>query len=164
MMHKHHTLALCATSSPCQADKWCDRHHEGRGAVQDSRHQQGFLETLGRERCLSRKGYVTHCTLGCSMESKPKLLDQMRQVMRLKHMSIRTEETYVSWAKRFILFHQKRYPHTMGADEIRAFLSHLATEGHVAASTQNVTLNALVFLYRSVLKQDFPDLGSIEQA
>ena len=98
------------------------------------------------------------------MESKPKLLDQMRQVMRLKHMSIRTEETYVSWAKRFILFHQKRYPHTMGADEIRAFLSHLATEGHVAASTQNVTLNALVFLYRSVLKQDFPDLGSIEQA
>ncbi|HEY5868745.1 MAG TPA: integron integrase [Candidatus Tectomicrobia bacterium] len=98
------------------------------------------------------------------MESKPKLLDQMRQVMRLKHMSIRTEETYVSWAKRFILFHQKRHPHTMGADEIRAFLSHLATEGHVAASTQNVALNALVFLYRSVLKQDFPDLGSIERA
>ena len=64
-----------------------------------------FLKLSGRERCLARKGYKTHYTLGCSMESKPKLLDQMRQVMWLKHMSIRTEETYVSWAKRFILFH-----------------------------------------------------------
>ena len=90
------------------------------------------------------------------MESKTKLLDQMRLVLRLKHMSIRTEDTYVYWVKRFILFHQKRHPTDMGAPEIRAFLAYLALEGHVAASTQNVALNALVFLYQDVLHQIFP--------
>ena len=85
------------------------------------------------------------------MESKTKLLDQMRLVLRLKHMSIRTEDTYVHWVRRFILFHHKRHPQDMGATEIRAFLSHLAVHAQVAASTQNVALNALVFLYRHVL-------------
>ncbi len=98
------------------------------------------------------------------MESKIKLLDQMRLVLRLKHMSIRTEEAYVLWVRRFILFHHKRHPKDMGAQEIRAFLAHLAVHDHVAASTQNVALNALVFLYRAVLKQDFPELGKIERA
>lgn len=98
------------------------------------------------------------------MESKTKLLDQMRLVLRLKHMSLRTEEAYVQWVKRFILFHHKRHPHDMGAPEIRAFLAHLALQGHVAASTQNVALNAVVFLYRHVLKQPFPDLEEIERA
>ena len=98
------------------------------------------------------------------MEAKGKLLDQMRQVLRLKHMSIRTEESYIHWVKRFILFHHKRHPQDMSAPEIRAFLSHLAIDGQVAASTQNVTLNALVFLYRHVLKQDFPELGEVERA
>ena len=98
------------------------------------------------------------------MESKTKLLDYMRLVLRLKHMSIRTEETYVQWVKRFILFHHKRHPQDMGAAEIRAFLAHLALQEHVAASTQNVALNALVFLYRYVLKQPFPDLEEIERA
>jgi len=88
----------------------------------------------------------------------------MRLVLRLKHMSIRTEEAYVLWAKRFILFHHKRHPKDMGAQEIRAFLAHLAVHDHVAASTQNVALHALVFLYRAVLKQDFPELGKIERA
>jgi integron integrase len=92
------------------------------------------------------------------------LLDQVRIVLRLKHMSLRTEDTYVAWIRRFILFHRKRHPKEMGAPEIRAFLAHLAVHEHVAASTQNVALNALLFLYRHVLKQDFPDLGEIERA
>ena len=88
----------------------------------------------------------------------------MRLVLRLKHMSISTEEAYVHWAKRFIVFHQKRHPKDMGAQEIRAFLAHLAVHDRVAASTQNVALNALVFLSRAVLKQEFPELGEIERA
>ena len=69
------------------------------------------------------------------MESKVKLLDQTREVLRLKHMSLRTEEAYLSWVRRFILFHDKRHPKDMGAPEFRAFLSHLAIQGKVAAST-----------------------------
>jgi integron integrase len=98
------------------------------------------------------------------MESKGKLLDQAREVLRLKHMSLRTEEAYLSWIRRFILFHHKRHPKDMGAPEIRAFLSHLALQGKVAASTQNGALNALVFLYRHVLKQPFPELTDLERA
>ena len=98
------------------------------------------------------------------MESQPRLLDQMREVLRLKHLSYRTEESYVSWVKRFIVFHGKRHPKDLGAPEIRAFLSYLATHEQVAASTQNSALNALLFLYRSVLKQPFPQLEEIERA
>jgi site-specific recombinase XerD len=95
------------------------------------------------------------------MESKPKLLDQMRHVLRLKHMSLRTEEAYVQWVKRFILFHHKRHPADMGAPEIRTFLTHLAVEGQVAASTQNVALQALLFLYHHVLKHPFPEFTTV---
>ena len=98
------------------------------------------------------------------METKPKLLDQMRHVLRLKHMSIRTEEAYLSWTKRFILFHGKRHPQDMGAPEIRAFLTHLAVQDKVAASTQNGALQALLFLYRHVLRQPFRELQDLERA
>jgi site-specific recombinase XerD len=98
------------------------------------------------------------------MEAKTRLLDQMRQVMRLKHMSLRTEEAYVSWVRRFILLHEKRHPAEKGADVFRAFLSYLAVQRRVAASTQNGALNALVFLYRYVLRQPLPELGEIERA
>jgi len=98
------------------------------------------------------------------METKPKLLDQMRHVLRLKHMSIRTEEAYLSWTKRFILFHGKRHPQDMGAPEIRAFLTHLAVQDKVAASTQNGALQALLFLYRHVLRQPCPELTDLERA
>ena len=98
------------------------------------------------------------------METKPKLLDQMRHVLRLKHMRLRTEDTYLSWAKRFILFHGKRHPQDMGAPAIRAFLTHLAVHDQVAASTQNGALYALLFLYRHVLKQPFPELEGLERA
>ena len=84
------------------------------------------------------------------MESPPRLLDQMREVLRLKPLSYRTEESYISWVRRFILFHDKRHPKDMGATEIRAFLSSLATHEPVAASTQHSALNARLVLSRSV--------------
>jgi site-specific recombinase XerD len=92
------------------------------------------------------------------MENPPKkLLDQVRDLIRLKHYSYRTEETYVQWIRRYILFHNKRHPKDMGVPEIEAFLGHLAVVDHVSASTQNQALSALLFLYQQVLGQD---LGS----
>ncbi len=83
-----------------------------------------------------------------------RLLDQVRDALRRKHYSIRTEQAYVAWITRFILFHHKRHPQEMGAPEIEAFLTHLAVHEKVAASTQNQALSALLFLYREVLNQD----------
>jgi site-specific recombinase XerD len=83
-----------------------------------------------------------------------KLLDQVRDAIRLKHYSYRTEEAYVQWIRRYILFHNKRHPNEMGTPEIEAFLTHLAIEGEVSASTQNQALNAILFLYRHVLQQE----------
>jgi len=82
----------------------------------------------------------------------PKFLDQIRSAIRLRRMSYRTEQAYVDWAKRFILFHQKRHPKEMGKLEIEAFLSYLVNERKVAASTQNQALHALLFVYRKVGK------------
>lgn len=96
--------------------------------------------------------------------TQPRLLDQVREVIRLKHMSPRTEDSYLYYIKQFILFHNKRHPADMGADEIRAYLSHLAVEGHVAASTQNVALSAILFLYRHVLHLEIPFIENIEYA
>lgn len=81
-----------------------------------------------------------------------KLLDQLSDTLRLKHYSYRTEEAYLDWVRRFILFHHKRHPAQMGAPEIREFLAHLATQRNVAASTQNQALSAILFLYREVLR------------
>jgi integron integrase len=83
-----------------------------------------------------------------------KLLDQMRDQLRLKHYSYRTEEAYLDWAKRYILFHGKRHPADLGAPEIQAFLIHLVTQRQVSASTQNQALSAILFLYREVLHKD----------
>jgi integron integrase len=89
------------------------------------------------------------------MSERPKkILEQLRDVLRLKHYSYRTEQTYVDWVYRFIVFHNKRHPKDMGASEIEAFLTFLAVQRKVAASTQNQALSALVFLYRHVLHQD----------
>jgi integron integrase len=92
------------------------------------------------------------------------LLDQLRQALRLRHRSRRTEEAYVHWVRRFILFHGKRHPAELGAEEITAFLNHLANEREVAPSTQNQALNALVFLYRNVLHLDPGQLGGLIRA
>ena len=95
---------------------------------------------------------------------KPKLLDQVRDVIRRKHFSIRTEQTYVEWIKRYIFFHGKRHPNEMAEAEITAFLTHLARAGKVAASTQNQALSALLFLYREVLQQNIGWLDQVERA
>jgi integron integrase len=86
--------------------------------------------------------------------AKPRLLDQVRDAIRARHMSPRTEEAYVHWIRRFILFHGKRHPKEMGPPEITAFLTALAVQRHVSASTQNQALAALLFLYRKVLGSD----------
>jgi integron integrase len=83
-----------------------------------------------------------------------KLLDQVRDLIRLKHYSIRTEKSYVSWIKRFIIYHNKQHPEDMGEKEIENFLTHLAVDLNVASSTQNQAFNALLFLYREVLNID----------
>jgi integron integrase len=97
-------------------------------------------------------------------QQKPTLLDQVRHHIRLKHYSIRTEEAYLNVIRNFILYHKKRHPKEMGANEIRQYLSHLANDGNVAASTQNVALAALLFLYREVLMMDLPLIEGIERA
>jgi len=92
------------------------------------------------------------------MAQPPKLLDQVQELLRIKHYALRTEEAYIDWIRRFILFHNKQHPRDMGTPEIRAFLAHLATEGNVAASTQNQALAAILFLYREVLHQELDPL------
>ena len=94
----------------------------------------------------------------------PRLLDQVRDRLRLKHYSLSTEKLYVQWIKRFILFHGKRHPADMGAPEIEAFLTHLAVVGQVSASTQNQALSALLFLYKEVLLVDLPWLENVVRA
>lgn len=95
---------------------------------------------------------------------KPKLLEQVRDAIRVRHYSIRTEQAYLDWIKRFILFHDKRHPREMSETEVTQFLTHLARDGNVAASTQNQALSALLFLYKEVLKQEIGWLGKVERA
>ena len=99
-----------------------------------------------------------------STQAAPKLLDQVRGKIRLKHYSLRTEEAYVDWIKRFIRHFDKRHPRDMGAAEVEAFLTHLAVAGKVAAATQNQAKSALLFLYREVLETELPWLDNVERA
>ncbi len=91
----------------------------------------------------------------------PRLLDQVRNRLRTLHYSLRTEEAYVGWIRRYILFHGKRHPREMGGPEVEAFLTHLAVEGNVAASTQNQALAALLFLYQHILDIELPRLDAV---
>jgi integrase len=95
---------------------------------------------------------------------KPKLLDQVRAAIRVRHYSIRTEEAYVQWVKRYIYFHGKRHPKDLDEVHVNQFLSHPAFKGRVAASTQNQALCALVFLYRHVLHKELGAFGEIVRA
>ena len=92
-------------------------------------------------------------------QPKQKLLEMTRDIMRVKHYSIRTERSYISWMRRYIFFHDKRHPKDMGPREIEAFLTYLAVAGNVARSTQNQAFNALLFLYREVLGISLDDAG-----
>jgi site-specific recombinase XerD len=93
-----------------------------------------------------------------------KLLDQVSDVARFRHLSLRTEQAYRNWIKRFILFHGKQHPRDLGAEAVRAFLTHLAVNEHVSASTQNQAFNALLFLYRQVLQEQVPKIEGVERA
>jgi len=102
----------------------------------------------------------------CEMDhsSPPRLLDRIRDRIRLKHYSLRTEKAYLDWIKRFIHFHGKRHPEEMAALEVEVFLTHLAVNLHVAASTQNQAKSALLFMYKHVLGVELPWLDGVEQA
>jgi integron integrase len=95
---------------------------------------------------------------------KAKLLDQVRDVIRRKHFSLRTEQTYTDWIRRFILYHGKRHPSDMAEPEVSDFLTHLARDGKVASSTQNQALSAILFLYREVLRQEIGWVDGVERA
>lgn len=103
-------------------------------------------------------------TSGTVPRRSPRLLEKVRGRMRRLGMSLRTEEAYVGWIRRFIVANGKRHPRDLGAREVEAFLTHLATHGKVAASTQNQALSALLFLYREVLQQDLPWMENIRRA
>jgi len=98
------------------------------------------------------------------MDAKPRLLDQMRDRLRTQHYSYRTEQQYLFWVRRFILFHDKRHPRQLGAGEVTAFLTHLAVDRRVAAATQSQALSAVLFLYRKVLEVDLPWLEGVVRA
>lgn len=98
------------------------------------------------------------------MMEKPRLLDRLRDKIRFKHYSIRTEKAYLDWNKRFILFHNKKHPRTMGKQEVEQFLTYLAVNGRVASSTQNQALSAILFMYKEVLKIELPWLDGVTRA
>lgn len=98
------------------------------------------------------------------MSHKPRLLDRVREAIRLRHYSYRTEQQYVSWIRRYILFHGKRHPGDLGGDHVEAFLSHLALSRHVASATQAQALSAVLFLYKHVLNAPLPWLDSVVRA
>lgn len=104
-----------------------------------------------------------HASLGAAPRP-PRLLDATREAIRLRHYSIRTEQVYIDWIRRFILFHGKRHPLELGGVEVAAFLTHLAVERGVAAATQNQAKSAILFLYRVVLGRSLPWLDDIVTA
>lgn len=99
-----------------------------------------------------------------SSSPKPRLLQQVREACRIRHYSLRTEDAYVQWIRRFILFHGKRHPREMAAGEINQFLTHLAVAGHVSASTQNQAFSALLFLYHKVLEVEPGQIAGVIRA
>ena len=113
----------------------------------------------------SSKTNITNSTIKDNgFTKKQKLLDQIRTHPRVNHYSKRTEEAYIGWIKRFILFHNKRHPNEMGKDEIQKFINHLAVEQNVSSSTQNQALQAILYLYKNVLKKEVGWLDDIKHA
>ena len=99
-----------------------------------------------------------------NVSGKPRLMDQVRDAIRLRHYSYRTEQQYVSWILRFIRFHDRRHPEELGGPEVESFLTYLATQRHVAAATQAQAHSALLFLYKHVLAVNLPWLGKVVRA
>src|SRR5689334_12887101 len=105
-----------------------------------------------------------HSGLLCRMPAKPRLLDQVREALRIRHYSYRTEQQNVGWIRRFIRHHGLRHPLQMGGPEVESFLSHLAIQRQVSAATQAQALAALLFLYKRVLNVDLPWLNTVVRA
>src|SRR6266536_2060250 len=120
------------------------------------------IDRLNRDRTAASSAAQTASALASA--AKPRLLDQIRQAIRTRHYSPRTEETYVHWIRRFIFFHNKRHPVEMAEPEIARFLSSLATESRVSGSTQNQALNALLFLYHQVLGKEIGYVNGVVRA
>ncbi len=112
----------------------------------------------------SNEGMSGHPSSPVPPSGEPKLLDRLRAACRVRHYSIRTEDAYHDWVKRFILFHQKRHPLDMAEPEVNAFLTDLAVNGHVAASTQNQALAAILFLYKHVLNRPLDRVEGVVRA
>lgn len=140
------------------ADASADREsggNRGFGADQDA----------GRERTAGAGGGRPQDPgAGTGGERRPGLLEVVRGCLRAKHYSLRTERVYLGWIRRYVQFHARRHPRELGAEHVEAFLTHLAVDGHVAASTQNQALAALLFLYRDVLEQELPWLENLVRA
>jgi site-specific recombinase XerD len=103
-------------------------------------------------------------TVSATASSSPRLLDLLRERIRLKHLSIRTEQAYVGWVRRYIIHHGKRHPREMGKVEVESFLTSLAVDRDVSAATQSQALSAILFLYREVLEQPLPWLDEVTRA
>jgi site-specific recombinase XerD len=109
-----------------------------------------------------RDGFLGGWWMETTGTKTPKLLDRMRHAIRVKHYSLRTEKSYVHWVRRYIFYHNKRHPQEMAEKEVESFLSHLAMNRRVSASTQNQALNALVFLYKHVLEKELGGIDAIQ--
>lgn len=125
---------------------------------------QAAMQESGLDRASRIRGAQQPPGSPLPLAPKQRLLDRVRQELRLHHYSRKTEKAYVHWIRRYILFHDKRHPSEMGADEVTQFLSALATESKVSASTQNQALSALLFLYHNVLRVDLPWLDEVVRA
>lgn len=134
-----------------------------RGVVKQLRSKLGIMGVIPHLRDNTHNYRAFAATRVMEAPQPPKLLDRVRQTARFRHLSRKTEKSYLYYIRDFILFHQKRHPQDMGASEVRDYLSHLATDQQIAASTQNVALSALLFLYRQVLNLHLSDIEGIER-
>src|SRR5262249_48649128 len=137
-----------------------------RRALGRARHERPRDPTLGEPaEALGPASRQHICRMSApAPPGQPRLLDRVRLAIRARHYSLRTEEAYVGWVRRYVLFHKKRHPSEMGETEINAFVMHLASAEGVGASTQTQALSALLFLYRHVLGRDLPDLDTVIRA
>ena len=116
------------------------------------------------ERKGSSNGEISNRNIITYAKPKLKLLEQVREELRANHYSRKTEEAYISWIKRYILFHSRRHPSEIGAEEIKVFISNLATNHHVSSSTQNQALQGVLYLYKNVFKKEVGWIEDIKQA
>ncbi len=161
----------CAPALAQRYIDWCKdyvfyhqrRSPEEMGALEVEQYLQHVREQRGRAVAEARAALTAlyRDVLGQGGSLEPRLLDRVRALMRVRHYSLRTEECYVQWIKRYIFFHNKRHPAEMGSGELQEYLTHLAVRDHVSASTQTQALNALVFLYKQVLEMELGRLDAV---